>query len=167
MEDPEWDEVSVEDIQSVLAKLGTRGIFDDYNVGDNGGCLLRLALFQVRLKDLDGDAKEAERYRAYGEAMRCVLAELVEDESVGGKSRRVLHDVLPLNEEFRDMSITDRRIAASQHISPGREVTPGTIRTYYEPRARQKFARVIWRAERDFRAARRDSESAGSDEQDS
>jgi hypothetical protein len=172
MEDAEWvAEVSVEDIQSALAKLGTQGIFNDYNVGDNGGCLLRFALVRDRLEDvdgfegLDGHAKEPARYQALGKALRSVLAELVEDESIGGRSRRVLHDVLPLDEGLREMSITDRRVEASRHISPGNEVAPGTIRTYYEPRARQKFARVIWRAERDFRAALRDGQALGSDEQ--
>lgn len=160
-------EVAVEDIQGALAKLGTQGIFDDYNVGDNGGCLLHLALVRDRLADLDERTEESERFRALGKALRSVLAELLEDESVGGKSRRVLYDVLPLNEALREMSIADRRVEASKHIRPAREVTPGTVRTYYEPRARQKFARVIWRAERDFRAARRGGGSAGSDEQGS
>jgi hypothetical protein len=160
-------EVAVEDIQDALAKVVTQGIFDDYNIGDNGGCLLHLALVRDRLADLDGGTKEYERYQALGKAVRSVLAELIEDESIGGRSRRVLYDVLPLNEALREMSIADRRVEASKHISPAREVTPGTIRTYYEPRARQKFARAIWRAERHFRAARRDGGSAGSDEQGS
>jgi hypothetical protein len=173
MEDSEWaDEVSVEDVQSALAKLGTQGIFNDYNVGDNGGCLLQFALVLHRLEyadgfeDLDGHAKEPARYQALGKALRSVLSELIEDESIGGRSRRVLHDVLPLDGRLREMSITERRVEASRHIDPGsNEVAPGTIRTYYEPRARQKFARVIWRAERDFRLALRDGKASGSGDQ--
>ncbi len=34
-------EFQAEDIQGTLAKVGMQGIFDNYNVGDNGGCLLR------------------------------------------------------------------------------------------------------------------------------
>src|ERR1700733_1241745 len=103
MEDTPQDEVTVEEIRDALAKVITEGVFDHYNVGENGGCLLRLAIVQGRYAGLDGNAKEDERFRVYAEALRSVLIEAIEHDDVVGKSRRVLNDVLPLNEAFRGM----------------------------------------------------------------
>ncbi|HEX4116586.1 MAG TPA: hypothetical protein VHY18_12015 [Solirubrobacteraceae bacterium] len=129
--------------------------------------MLRLGVVQDRLKDLDGNANEDQRFRAYAKALRSVLTEVIEHDDVSGKSRRLLYDVLPLNEAFRSMKIKERRVEASKHVKPGKKVKPGTVRTYHEPRALEKFAKVILQVESNFRAAYRDGKLVDSDEQDS
>jgi hypothetical protein len=158
---------SVEDIRKALAGLVTEGIIP-YNVGENGGCLLDLALVQARREPLARDAPEAQRHAAHAEALTSVLTEAVEDEKIGGKPRRLLHDVLPLRPELLNKTVKERRTEAGKNLKPGKKaVEPGTIRTYYEPKALKKLSEVLWRLESEFRAAHRDGKPADPDEQDS
>ena len=167
MEDPPWPEVTVKEVRDALAKLVTEGLFKHYNVGENGGCLLRLAVVQDRWKGLDGNASEDQRYQAYAQGLRAILAEAIEDEDFSGKARRLLQDVLPLREELRGMAIKERRVEASMHTKPGEKIKPGTIRTYYEPKALKKLAEALLQLESGFRAAFHDGKSSDSDEEDS
>jgi hypothetical protein len=157
---------SVEDIRKALTGLVTEGLIP-YNVGENGGCLLDLAIVEAqRQKPLP--AGEAERHAAHAEALTSVLTEAVADETkIGGKPRRLLHDVLPLRPELLGETIKARRTEAGKNLKPGKKaVEPGTIRTYYEPKALKKLSEVLHRMETEFRAAHRDGKSQDSDEQD-
>ncbi len=66
--------------------------------------------------------------------------------------RRVLRFVLPIHEEYRGASLTARRTAAGENIFDGdRVVTPGTIRTSYEPKALDWLAVVLVKLEAERR----------------
>jgi hypothetical protein len=144
------DDVTAQDIRDALARLVTHGLDDPYNVGDNGGVLLDLAIVQGRVQ-APPDVTEVQRFEAYTKALTSVLAEVVDDKEFPGKSRRLLKALLPLDPDLLGAKLTDRRIAAAKNLTPGKQVTPGTIRTYYEPKALQRLARVLVREELAFR----------------
>jgi hypothetical protein len=138
-------------IRRALAGLLTDGLLP-WNVLENGGRLLDLEMVRSRV-DLDEDASEAEHAEAYARALVSVLSEAVTSDEVGGKSRRLLNDVLPLNAEYLGAPVKERRTAAGAHLKPGKKaISPGTIRTYYEPKALDKLAEVLVQMEFAFRA---------------
>jgi|GEM_PF-3635379 hypothetical protein len=154
-------------IRKALGGLVTDGLVP-FNVGENGGCLLKLGLVEVRREPLDGKASETAHYEADVEALKHVLEAAVADEEIGGKSRRLLWAVLPLSAELVGEPIKKRRTVAGKELRPGKKpVTAGTIRNYYEPKALDKLAGVLWRMELEFRAKQTSSDgpadSEGSD----
>ena len=140
------DDITTQDIRDALARVVTEGLDNPYNVGDNGGVLLRLAMVQSRLR-VPPDATEAERYEAYTKALTSVLAEAVEDKEMPGKSRRVLKSILPLEPDLLGATLKQRRIEAGKNVMPREKVKPGTIRTYHEPKALERLADVLMRLE--------------------
>lgn len=137
-------------IRHALAGLVTDGLVP-YNVLENGGVLLELEMVRGRV-DLDRNATESEHAEAYARALTSVLSEAVKSDEIGGKARRLLTDVLPLDAKYLDATVKDRRIAAGTDIRPGKKpVKWGTIRTYYEPKALEKIAEVLWLMELQFR----------------
>lgn len=144
------DDVTEKDIRDALARLVTEGLGNPYNVGDNGGVLLRLAIVKSHLK-ASSSATEVERYEDYTAALTSVLAEAVEDKEMPGKSRRVLKSILPLEPDLLKATLKQRRIEAGKNIMPHERVKPGTIRTYHEPKALGRLAEVLLRQELDFR----------------
>jgi hypothetical protein len=168
MEDSSPEEESVKVIRDALGKLVTDGLVP-YNVNENGGFLLELALFEDQREHLDGDADETERNEADAKALRAVLQTAVEDKDISGKHRRLLRAVLPLNEELLGQSVKERRAVAGKELKPGKKVGADTIRTYYEPKALVKLAIVLWKMELEFqveatssRGPRADAESSDS-----
>jgi hypothetical protein len=167
MEDQPEKGPSVEDIRRALGGLVTEGLIP-YNVGENGGCLLDLAIVQAQRKPVPRDAPEPDRHAADAEALTSVLQDAVNHKDISGKHRRLLRDVLPLRPELLGKVVKERRKEAGKDLKPGKkDIGPGTIRTYYEPKALKKLSEVLWRLESEFRAAYRNGKSADSDEQDS
>jgi hypothetical protein len=148
--DDDTDDITTQDIRDALARLVTEGLDEPYNVGENGGVLLGLAIVESRVQ-AEPDATEFQRFAAYAKALTSVLAEAVEDEEMTGKSRRVLISILPLEPDLVGASLKERRYEAGKNIRPGKTIKPGTIRTYYEPKALQRLARVLLRQELAFR----------------
>ena len=142
---------ALDDLRKNLAELVTAGLVP-YNVAEKGGSLLELAIVTARLT-VDEDADEDERDAAYAEALVAVLKEAVTKERMPFRRyRRVLKYVLPLKEDYLGKSIEERRTAAGQELTDGKKaVKPGTIRTYYEPRARDDLARVLVEMETEHR----------------
>jgi hypothetical protein len=144
------DADSIKVIRETLGRLVTDGLVP-FNVGDNGGYLLELGVVQAARAELDAADDEVSRFQADAEALRSVLEDAVEHENIGGKSRRLLRDVLPLNPELLGESVKERRVKAGKHIKPGtRDVTAGTIRNHYEPKALDRLAHVLWVMEQEF-----------------
>jgi hypothetical protein len=142
---------SIAAIRTTLGRLVTDGLVP-YNVGENGGALLEMAVVQAARVKLDSAADEASRYEADTEALRSVLEAAVEDEDIGGKYRRLLRAVLPLTPELVGKPVRERRIVAGEVLKPGKnDVTAGTVRNYYEPKALDKLARVLWSIEQESR----------------
>jgi hypothetical protein len=145
------DAESIEAIRETLRKLVTDGLLP-FNVGENGGRLLELGLVQAARAKLDAEADEASRYEADTKALRSVLEAAVEHEEVSGKYRRLLRAVLPLKPELVGKSVKERRTIAGKDIKPDKKpVMAGTIRNYYEPKALDKLAHVLWAMELEFR----------------
>lgn len=164
MEDLPEEGPSVEEIRNALAGLVTEGLVP-YNVGESGGCLLDLAIVQAQRKPVPRDAPEPDRHAADAEALTSVLQDAVDHKDISGKHRRLLRDVLPLRPELLGKPIKERRKEAGKDLKPGKkDIGPGTVRTYYEPKALLKIAEVVWMIESQFRAAYRDGKSADSDE---
>lgn len=161
MEDLPENGPSVEDIRKALGRLVTEGLIP-FNVGENGGCLLDMAIVQARRqKPLPTNAPEAQRHAVHAAALTSVLSEAVEDEKkIGGKPRRLLYDVLPLRPELLGKTIKERRTEAGKNLKPGKkDIGPGTVRTYYEPKALKKLSEKLRQMESDFRTAHRDGKS--------
>jgi hypothetical protein len=169
MEDQSSDEECVKIIRAAIGRLVTDGLVP-YNVGDNGGYLLELGLVKAQREALDGDVGEAERYEADTKALRAVLEAAVEREDIRGKHRRLLRAVLPLKPELVGESVKVRRTVAGKDLKPDKDdVTAGTIRNHYEPKALDKLAVVLWQMELEFRVeatsahgGQADSEGSGS-----
>ena len=157
---------SVQDIRKALSGLVTEGLIP-YNISENGGCLLDLASVQARRKSVPKDAPEADRHAADAEALTSVLQDAVNHKDINGKHRRLLQDVLPLRPELLGKTIKERRKEAGKNLKPGKkDIGPGTVRTYYEPKALEKIAEAVCQIESKFRGALRDGKPADSDEQD-
>jgi hypothetical protein len=153
MEDPSSDEECVTAIREALKSLVTDGLVP-YNVGDNGGFLLKLGLVKAKRDPIDGNASETERHESATRALRAILEAAVEHEDISGKHRRLLRAVLPLKPELVGESIKVRRTEAGKDLKPGKDdVTAGTIRNHYEPKALEKLAIVLWLMELEFRGA--------------
>jgi hypothetical protein len=146
-----YSEPTFEKLRPNFAELVTQGL-QPYHVAEVCGELLQLGLVTSRL-DLAEDATEDERETANAHALTAVLAEAVEHPKIRRKARRVLKHVLPLIEEYLGTSIKERRTAASKAIKDGKKsVKPGTIRTYYEPKALDKLTEVLIEMEADHRS---------------
>ncbi|HEV2945170.1 MAG TPA: hypothetical protein VGX26_08660 [Solirubrobacteraceae bacterium] len=146
------DQESIEAVRDALKRVVTGGLVP-FNVGEEGGCLLELEVVRVRLEQLDGKADEAERYEADLKALRSVLEDAVEHKDIGGKSRRVLRAVLPLNPKYVGKPIKERRTLAGKEIRPDKKpISAGAIRNDHEPKALKKLAGVLWLMELEFRA---------------
>jgi hypothetical protein len=133
---------AIADVRKSLAEVVTGGLVPG-NVAEKGGVLLELQIVVNRLK-LPAKANEDARDSAYAKALTAALKDAVE----GGrilfrKHRRLLRYVLPLEKEYLNKSIKERRTAAGKNLSDGKPVGAGTIRTYYEPRALDELARVL------------------------
>jgi hypothetical protein len=145
------------DIRKNLAGLVTDGLVP-YNIAEKGGTLLELEIVRS-LVDGDPDADDDESEAALAAAVESVLQEAVNKERMPiRRYRRVLKNVLPLKEELVGKPINDRRAAAAQDLKDGKApVKPGTIRTYYEPRALDDLARVLIEMEAEHRGQRPDA----------
>lgn len=132
-----------DEIRASLAALVTEGVAP-YNVADNGGALLELQAVTGRVVIAVG-ADEDDEERAYAEALVAVLKEAVDKRRIQSrKHRRLLKYVLPLREELLEKTIEQRRTAAGKNLTDGKKVVkPGTVRTYYEPRALDRLARAL------------------------
>jgi hypothetical protein len=148
--DESSSEPDADALRKALADLVTEGLVP-YNVGENGGALLQLAIVQGRRRSLDGTANEAARDEADTEALTSVLSEAVEHPTIRGKVRRLLQDVLPLKEELLGKPIKERRTEAGKNIKTGKKIIkPGTIRTYHEPKALDKLVVALLLMEQEF-----------------
>ena len=139
---PPYTGSSVASIRRNLATLITDGVAP-YNVADKGHDLLRLQIVQHRISH--GDMTEDEREADEAAALISVLKEAVARERMPiRRYRRLLRFVLPLDEQYLGTTIGVRRAAAGEHLMDGRRtVKPGTIRTYYEPRALDALAKAL------------------------
>ena len=126
----------------------TGGLVTD-NVAEKGGELLGLEIVAGQVQLPEG-ADEDERDQAFTEALTAVLKEAVERKLLFRRHRRLLRYVLPLQAEYLGKSIEERRTAAGMNMTK-KPVKPGTIRTYYEPRALNELARVLVEMEADHR----------------
>jgi hypothetical protein len=153
MSAPSSDEEHIQDLRKDLGKLITDGLVP-YNVGENGGCLLKLGMVVAEQGDVDADAEEGERYEAATKALRAILEVAVEHKDMSGKQRRLLRAVLPLTPQLVGLPIRDRRTVAGKDLKPDKkdDVRPGTIRNHYEPKALDKLAVVLWQMEQEFQA---------------
>jgi hypothetical protein len=132
-----------------LTDIVTEGL-QPYHVAEKGLDLLRLQIVRSRV-ELPPKADEDQRDDAFTKALTLVLAQAVEKMEAHRKSRKVLKFVLPLKEEFLGTPIKERRAAAAKEIKDGKKtVKPGTIRTYYEPRALERLANVLVEMEAQF-----------------
>jgi hypothetical protein len=136
-------------VRRCLAQLVTDGLLP-YNVAENGGVLLKLKIVTSRI-ELPESASEDERDKAHTDALAAVLREAVEHPHIRRKSRRVLNHVLPLIDDLLGKTIKERRTLAGLDLKERKEVQPGTIRTYYEPKALDRLAAVLVDMEAAFR----------------
>jgi hypothetical protein len=139
-------------VRKALARVVTDGLVP-YTVLDEGWPLLELEIVHSRVETHD-DTSENDRAVAYTKALTTVLQEAVESDRISGKSRRLLRAVLPLKPEYLGRSVKERRIAAGKEMKDGKKVQPGTIRTYYEPKALDKLTEVLLEMERTFNEQR-------------
>ncbi len=166
MEAPSLDAENVQAIRDDLGRLVTGGLLP-FNVGDNCECLLELGLVIAQREDVDGDADETQRYEADARALRAVLEIAVAHRDISGKHRRLLRAVLPLKPELVGQSVKERRTVAGKDLKPDKDdVTAGTIRNHYEPKALDKLAGVLWQMELEFRvkSTPADDEQANSED---
>jgi hypothetical protein len=148
--DETYPESVAPSLREGLSDLVREGLVP-YNVGENAGALLELAIVQDRRKPLADDADESTRDSAHTDALTSVLAEAVDRPIIGGKARRLLQHVLPLKQELLGASIKERRTEAGKNLKPGKKtIKPGTIRTYYEPKALDKLVEALVGMEREF-----------------
>lgn len=138
----------LEDVRKDLAAVVTGGLVAD-SVAEKGRELLGLEIVVSRAR-LPVGAGEDERDQASTEALTAVLKEAVEERLLFRKHRRLLRYVLPLEAEYLDRSIEERRAAAGKNMTK-KPVKPGTIRTYYEPRALDELARILVEMEAEYR----------------
>lgn len=145
------------DIRKNLADLVTNGLVP-YNVAERGGALLEMEIVRSRVEG-DPDADDDESEMALASAVESVLRDAVtKDRMRIRRHRRVLKNVLPLKEELLNAPINERRAAAAHDLRDGKKsVKPGTIRTYYEPRALDDLARVLVEMEAERRGQRVDA----------
>jgi hypothetical protein len=139
---PPYSGPPLEKLRKNLSALVTGGLVQD-NVAEQGDDLLTLQIVKSRLNLADG-AGEDDRDEAHTEALTAVLKDAVQEGKVlFKKHRRLLRYVLPLEADFLGKSIEERRTEAGKKMISNKEVKPGTIRTYYEPRALDELARVL------------------------
>jgi len=132
------------DLRKNLTALVARGFVVD-NVVDNGDQLLELRIVTNRVT-LDDGADEDVQEIATAKAFVALVTEVVGDKKLvrQRKHRRLLRYVLPLLDEYMGKGLEERRTAAGANMTSGDEVIkPGTVRTYYEPRALDELARVL------------------------
>lgn len=145
---PVYSGPPLETLRKNLAALVTEGLVAD-NVAEKGDELLKLDIVTSRLQlskktDEDEDDGEDERDEAYLEALTEVLRDAVKEGRVFFKKhRRLLRIVLPLHPDLVGKPIEVRRTEAGKKMINGKEIKPGTIRTYHEPRALDELARVL------------------------
>jgi hypothetical protein len=135
-----------------LAGLVAEGFMPE-NVADKGGDLLELRIVTSRVT-LGKDASNDQREIATAEAFIALVGEVADNKKLvrQRKYRRLLRYVLPLENDCFDMDVEERRTAAGKNLFGGsKEVKPGTIRTYYEPRALDELARVLVEMEAESR----------------
>ena len=145
-----------------LAGLIAEGLVP-YNVAERGQHLLSLRVVEdrVRLNGHDAGGEHA-RDAAYTAALIAALEEAIEKPWIGGKSRRVLRNILPLKEELLGKPVKERRTVAGREITQGHKVVkPGTIRTYYEPRALDSLAMALAELEAEYRGETSPNEAFG------
>jgi hypothetical protein len=145
------------DIRKNLADLVTDGLVP-YNIAEKGGTLLELEIVRSQVAG-DPDADDDETEAALATALESVLQDAVNKERMPiRRYRRVLKNVLPLKDELIGKPINERRATAAQDLKDGKApVKPGTIRTYYEPRALDDLARVLIEMEAEHRGQRPDA----------
>lgn len=142
----------LKDLRGNLGKLVTEGLLP-YHVAEVGGKLLELKLVTSRL-NLPDNPTEEEEETAYAEALTEVLNEAVamKNSGIRRKDRKVLKNVLPLRKNLLGEPIEKRRAAAGKDMKDGKKgVKPGTVRTYYEPRALDRLAQVLVNMEAEYR----------------
>lgn len=144
----EYSGPSKDRLRKNLGDLVTDGLLT-YHVADVGGDLLELRIVIDRV-ELRKGASEDEHDAAYTKALTEVLAEAVEKPTIRGKHRRLLKYVLPLKEEYLGKDVKKRRAAAAKAIKGKKNVKPGTVRTYHEPRALESLAAVLVVMEAEF-----------------
>ncbi|HEX5852855.1 MAG TPA: hypothetical protein VFY36_07170 [Solirubrobacteraceae bacterium] len=143
--EPQDSGPTYERVRRDLGRLVTDGLIP-YNIAENGGELLRLAIVRSRISIAD-DADESRLEAAEASALTEVLREAVTKRRMPRrKHRQILKYVLPLVDEYIGTPVERRRTAAGEHLTEGHKVIkPGTIRTYraYEPEALDELARVL------------------------
>jgi hypothetical protein len=140
------------DLRNTLTTLVARG-FEVDNVVDNGDELLDLRIVTDGVNLDDGADEDAEEI-ATAEAFIALVTQVVGDKKLvrQRKHRRLLRYVLPLLDEYVGKGLDERRTAAGANMTSGDEVVkPGTVRTYYEPRALDELARVLVEMEAEHR----------------
>jgi hypothetical protein len=153
---PAYSGPLLETLRKNLAELVTGGLVPD-NVAEKGGDLLKLKIVTSRLRlseeaDEDEGEGEDERDKACLEALTEVLRDAVKEGRVFFKKhRRLLRIVLPLHADLVGKPIEMRRTEAGKKMINGKEIKPGTIRTYHEPRALDELARVLLEMEAEHR----------------
>jgi hypothetical protein len=151
---PAYSGPPLETLRKNLAELVTGGLVAD-NVAEKGGELLKLEIVTSRLRPsekTDDEEGEDERDEACLEALTEVLRDAVKEGRVFFKKhRRLLRIVLPLHSDLIGEPIEVRRTEAGKKMINGKEIKPGTIRTYHEPRALDELARVLLEMEAECR----------------
>jgi hypothetical protein len=128
--DPRW-----EPIRAALGRLCRNGV-ERYWVRDEGGPLLELQCVKDR-------ARKAGSAAGRPEALVEILREIVSGirDTQHGK---ILWIVLALDGTYLGDTATSRRAIAGETFRDGRrQVTPGTIRQYHEPRALDRLAALL------------------------
>lgn len=149
---PPYAGPKVDVLRKNLAGLVAAG-FVPYNVADKGEDLLELQIVTSRVA-LGEEADEDQRETAIAEAFIALVREdVVKKKRVRQrKYRRLLRYVLPLDKDYIGKDVEERRTAAGENLTGGSKVVkPGTIRTYYEPRALDELARVLGEMEAELR----------------
>jgi hypothetical protein len=134
-----------------LAALIAKGLVP-YNVAEKGQDLLSLSVVSSRVH-LNGHGPDDEdaREAASAAALASVLEEAIASARIGRTNRRVLKNVLPLRDDLAGKSVEERRNAAGEDIKGDSRVSPGTIRTYYEPKALNALAVALVEMEAAYR----------------
>ena len=123
-------------------------------ISDKGAVLMELKIICERRQPLPDSATDDAHEGADMVAVLDVLTKAIDRAHIPASTdRRVLRFVLPIHENYRGASLSARRTAAGENIFDGdRVLTPGTIRTSYEPKALDWLGVVLVKLEAEQRS---------------
>jgi len=149
---PKYSGPSFSDIRACFTNVVRYGLTPQ-TVSDRGSVLMALEIVREKRAELPDSATDDAHEAADMAAVLEILTKAVDRAHIPASTdRRVLRFVLPIHDNYRGASLTARRTAAGENIFDGdRVVTPGTIRTSYEPRALDWLSVVLVKLEAEQR----------------